>query len=189
MRAQVKAQANAPTVLDTQPKMQKVTPKVARLPHKTEEKDKDLKALPSWIAQQTPGSIVLPPEFVLPPIVVPLNDRPPPKPPNIDETNTDLHQGPDPRMDIEENSPHQEGIITKSYVAPDQSYLDQPQELIKLVNTLKFIQRHLPWQANIGKIINVIKRKVLKGTHLPITIKDIQAGHLNSPFLRICTSI
>ena len=46
-------------------------------------------------------------------------------------------------MDIEENSPHQEGIITESYVALDQSYLEQPQELIKLVNTSKFIQRHL----------------------------------------------
>ena len=28
-------------------------------------------------------------------------------------------------MDIEENSPHQEGIITETYVVPDQSYLEQ----------------------------------------------------------------
>ena len=34
------------------------------------------------------------------------------------------------------------------------------------------------------KILNVIKRKVLKGTHLPITIKEIQAGYLNSPFFK-----
>ena len=86
--------------------------------------------------------------------------------------------------DIEENSPHQEGIITEAYIAPDQSYLQQPHELIKLVNISKFVQRHLPWQANINKIINVIKRKVLKGTHLPITIKEIQAGYLNSPFFK-----
>ena len=121
---------------------------------------------------------------MLPPIVVPPNDRPPPKPPNIDETNTDLHGGPDLRMDIEENSPHQEGIITKSYVAPDQSYLEQPQELIQLVNTSKFIKRHLLQQANIDKILNSIKRKMLKGTHLPITIKEIQAGYLNSPIFK-----
>ena len=92
-------------------------------------------------------------------------------------------------MAIEKNSPHQEGVITKSYVAPDQSYLEQPQELIKLVNTSKFIQRHLLQQADIDKILNVIKRKVLKGTHLPITIKEIQAGYLNSPFFRISTGI
>ena len=74
--------------------------------------------------------------------------------------------------------------ITEAYVAPDQSYLEQPQELIKLENTSKFVQRHLPWQADIDKILNVIKRKVLKGTHLPITIKEIQAGYLNSPFFK-----
>ena len=88
--------------------------------------------------------VVLPPGSVLPPIVVPPIVRLPPKPPNIDETNTDLHQGPDPSIDIEENLPHQEGIITKTYVVPDQSYLEQPQEMIKLVNTSKFVQRHLP---------------------------------------------
>ena len=119
---------------------------------------------------------------MLPPIVVPPNDRLPPKPSNIGETNP--HQGPDPRADIEENSPHQEGIITEAYVAPDQSYLEQPQELIKLVNTSKFVQRHLLQQADINKILNIIKRKVLKGTHLPITIKEIQAGYLNSPFFK-----
>ena len=42
MRAQAKAQAKAPTMLDAQPKMQKVTPKVARLQSKTEEKGKGL---------------------------------------------------------------------------------------------------------------------------------------------------
>ena len=47
-------------------------------------------------------------------------------------------------MDIEENSPHQGGIITETYVAPDQSYLEQPQEVIKLVNTSKLVQKHLP---------------------------------------------
>ena len=32
--------------------------------------------------------------------------------------------------------------------------------------------------------MNIIKRKVLKGTHLPLTIKEIQAGYLNSPFFK-----
>ena len=90
-RAQGKAQANTPTVPNTQPKKQKITPEVTRLPIQTGEREREFKALLSRIAQQIPRSIVLPPEFMLPPIVVPPNDRPPPKPPNIDETNTDLH--------------------------------------------------------------------------------------------------
>ena len=37
---------------------------------------------------------------------------------------------------------------------------------------------------DIDKIIDIIKRKVLKGTHLPLTIKDIQAGYLSSPYFK-----
>ena len=181
-RAQAKAQANIPTIPDAQPEKQKATPETTRLPIQAEERVKELKTPPSGITLQAPRNIGLPPDFMLPPIAVPPNDRLPPKPPNIGKTNP--HRGPDLREDIEENSPHQEGIITEAYVAPDQSYLEQPQELIKLVNTSKFVQRHLPWQADINKILNVIKRKVLKGTHLPITIKEIQAGYLNSPFFK-----
>ena len=90
-RAQAKAQANTPTVPDTQLKKQKITPEVTRLPIQTGEKEREFKIPPSRITKQTPRGIVLPPEFMLLPIVVPPNDRPPPKPPNIDETNTDLH--------------------------------------------------------------------------------------------------
>ena len=32
--------------------------------------------------------------------------------------------GQDPNMNFEENSPHQEGIITETYVTPDQSYIE-----------------------------------------------------------------
>ena len=37
---------------------------------------------------------------------------------------------------------------------------------------------------DIDKIMDVIKSKVLKGTHLPLTIKEIQAGYLNSSFFK-----
>ena len=87
-------------------------------------------------------------------------------------------------MDFEENSPHQEGIITKTYISPDQSYIEQPQELPNLVNTSKLVQKYLPRQVDIDKILYIIKRKVLKGTHLPLTIKEIQTGYLTSPFVK-----
>ena len=68
---------------------------------------------------------------------------PPPKPPNAEDTTSSPNLGQDPNVDLEENSPHQEGIITEMYVAPDQSYLEQPQELTKLVNTSKVVQKYL----------------------------------------------
>ena len=42
------------------------------------------------------------------------------------------------------------------------------------------IQRVLPKQADIDKILKVILIKVLKGTHLPVEIKEIQARYLTS---------
>ena len=89
-----------------------------------------------------------------------------------------------PNIDFEENSPHQEGIITETYISPDQSYIEEPQELTNLVNTSKLVQKYLPRQADIDKILDIIKRKVLKGRHLPLTIKEIQAGYLTSPFFK-----
>ena len=70
------------------------------------------------------------------------------------------------------------------YVAPDQSYLEQLQELSKLVNTSKVVWKYLLQQADIDKILDIIKRKVLKGTHLPLTIKEIPTGYLTSPFFK-----
>ena len=122
-RAQEKAQANTPSMPNAQPSKQKTTPKTTSMPIQTEERKGEFEALPSRMVQQLPRNNVLPPELMLPAIVMPPRNRPPPKPPNIDETNTDSHQGPGPRMDIEENSPHQEGI--------------------RLVNTSNFIQKHL----------------------------------------------
>ena len=70
------------------------------------------------------------------------------------------------------------------YVSPDQSYIEEPQELTDLVHTSKVVQKYLPNQTDIDKILKVIKKKVLKGTHVPLTIKEIQAGYLTSPFFK-----
>ena len=183
MRAQAKAQTNALMVVNTQPVAQKAAPKIVKLLIKN-EKEKDTKTLLSGVIQPAPKGIVMPPGALMPPTVMPPSVRPPPKPPNVDKAATSPNLGPDPNMDIEENSPHQEGIITETYVVPDQSYLEQPQELIKLVNTSKVMQRYLPQQPDIDKILNIIKRKVLKGMHLPLTIKEIQAGYLASSFFK-----
>ena len=42
----------------------------------------------------------------------------------------------------------------------------------------------MPKQTAIDKILKIIQRKVLKGTHLPVTIKEIQVGYLNSPYFK-----
>ena len=183
MRVQAKAQANAPKAVDTQPITQKITPKSDKLPNKMKE-ESTMKRLPSKIIQQLPEGIALPPETIFLPVGAPPNIRPPLKPPNIKEIISNPNLGPDSKVDIEENLPHLEGIITKTYIAPDWSFLEQPQELIELVNISKLVQKHLPQQADIDKILNIIKKKALKGMHLPLTIKEIQAGYLSSSFFK-----
>ena len=37
---------------------------------------------------------------------------------------------------------------------------------------------------DIEKILDITKRKVLKGTHLPLTIKEVQAGYLSSLYFK-----
>ena len=84
-------------------------------------KQKDPKTPPSRIDQQPPKGIALPPGALLPPVAMPPNIRPSPKPPNVDNATTRSSLGQEPNIDFEEISPHQEGIITEMYVAPDQS--------------------------------------------------------------------
>ena len=98
-----------------------------------------------------------------------------------DDGKIDLDLDIEINKDFEENSPYQEGIISEIYQIPDRSHLLKPPELADLVNTNNIIQKYLPKQTDIDKILKIIQRKVLKGTHLPVTIKKIQARYLNSP--------
>ena len=73
----------------------------------------------------------------------------------------------DRKVEIEENSPFQEGIISEIYERPDNSYVQEPQELKDLIDSTKLIQKFLLKQTDIDKILDIIKRKVLKETHWP----------------------
>ena len=53
-----------------------------------------------------------------------------------------------------------------------------------IVNTGKLVQKCVPRQADIDKILKIIQRKVLKGTHLPVAVKEIQARYLVSPYFK-----
>ena len=99
-RAEAKAQTNATTVVNIQSVAWKTTPKIVKLPIKT-EKERDTKTLLSGIVQQPPKSIVMPPGALIPPIVMPPSVRLAPKPPNVENATTSPSLGPDPNMDIE----------------------------------------------------------------------------------------
>ena len=65
--------------------------------------------------------------------------RPPPRPPDVtdpvDSQKDLLDNAIDRNVDIEENSPFQEGIISEIYERPDTSYIQEPCELKDLIDT------------------------------------------------------
>ena len=53
-----------------------------------------------------------------------------------------------------------------------------------LINNGNLVHKYLPKQTDIDKILKVIHRKALKGTHLLVEIKEIQAGYLQSSYFK-----
>ena len=149
-------------------------------------------AVPVPIVYPAPASITQPVEpriehRPIPPYHEPLL-RPPSRPPattDVKDNRKDLLDlDMDRNIDFEENSPYQEGIISETYERPHKLYIQEPMELKDLKYTTKLIQKFLPKQTDNDKILDIIKRKILKGTHLPLTIKEIQAGYLTSPHFK-----
>ena len=103
-RVQANAQTDAPAITSTQPVAQKATPKIVKIPIKT-GKEKESKTPASGIVQQPTRDIVIPLGALIPPIVMSPSFRPPTKPPNVDNATTSPSLGPEPNVDIEENSP------------------------------------------------------------------------------------
>ena len=65
-------------------------------------------------------------------------------------------------LDIKENSPFQEGIISELIQRPDKSFFQNPKKLEDVINSGNLVHKFLPKQADIDKILHIIQRKVLK---------------------------
>ena len=87
-------------------------------------------------------------------------------------------------LEIEENSPFQEGIISETIQRPDKMFFQKPKSLDDIIDMGNLIHKFLPKQMDIDKILQIIQRKVLKGTLLPIEVKEIQTGYLHSPYFK-----
>ena len=72
----------------------------------------------------------------------------------------------DVNTNFEENSHHQEGVISEIYQRPDKTYFKERPELQDLVSACKLVQKFLPKQADINRILKIIQRKFLKHIYL-----------------------
>ena len=78
----------------------------------------------------------IPRNEMLPPYLVP-QTRPPPKPPNNLSKEKEVESS---KIEIEENSPFQESIISEVYERPDKSYFQEPIDLKDLIDTNNIVQ-------------------------------------------------
>ena len=74
--------------------------------------------------------------------------------------------------------------MSETFQRPDKSFFQNPKKLGDLINKGNFIDKYLPKEMDIDKILEVIQRKVLRGTQLAMEIKEIQAGYLCSPYFK-----
>ena len=114
---------------------------------------------------------------------VPLHLDPLLKTPKQQNTH-EISHNPNINLDFKENVPFQEGVMSKTFQRPDKSFFQSPKDLGDLINKENLIYKFLPKQTDIDKSSEVIQRKVLKGTHLPVEVKEIQAGYLHSPYFK-----
>ena len=115
------------------------------------------------------------PLYLMPP------SRPPPKPP---DNLSKKQKAESLKIEIEENSPFQESIISEVHEWPGKSYFQELIELKDLIDKNNIVQQFLPKQTDIDKILEIIRKNVLKGMHLPLIIKEIQAVYLSSLYFK-----
>ena len=115
---------------------------------------------------------------------VPLHLDPLHKPSSLQQNANKINQNPNINLDFEENSPFQEGIISETIQRLDKTFFFNPKELDDLIGMENLIHRILPKQTDIDKILQIIQRKVLKDTQLPVEVKEIQAGYLHNSYFK-----
>ena len=104
--------------------------------------------------------------------------------PSLQQNANKINQHPNINLDFEENSPFQEGVISETIQRPDKTFFQNPKELEDLIDMGNLIHIFLPKQTDIDEILQIIQRKVLKGTHLTVEVKEIQAGYFHSPYFK-----
>ena len=84
-------------------------------------------------------------------------------------------------MIFEENSPFQEGVMSETFQRLDKWFFQNTKELGDLINKENLVHKFLCKQTEIDKNLGGNSKEVLKGTHLPVEVKEIQVGYLHSP--------
>jgi len=105
------------------------------------------------------------------------------KPPDIQQSVPfDLSPPKDEGLDL--GGPLEDIFALPEYRTPRPEDFAKPPPLENIVDEENLIHKFLPRQKDIDKILNQIKNKVLRQTHLPTDLRDMEAAYLASPHFR-----
>ena len=65
-------------------------------------------------------------------------------------------------LDIEGNSPFQDGVISETIQRLDKMFFQKPKSLDDIIDKGNLIHKFLPKQMDIDRILQIIQRKYLK---------------------------
>ena len=82
------------------------------------------------------------------------------------------------------DGPFHEELVEQEYRRPKKTDFQTPSNLAEQIPQDAEISQHLPKQINLDKLMRQIKGKFLRETHLPITLRDLEAEYLKSPQFR-----
>ena len=81
-------------------------------------------------------------------------------------------------------SPYHEGFAEPTVRKPNRKDFMLPPPLADTIENEEVIHKFLPKQCDVDKILKQLKSKVLRETHLPTDMRDMQAAYLSSPQFR-----
>ena len=87
-----------------------------------------------------------------PDVLLHLLHRPLPRQQNMEKVIPNNNSS-DNNLDIEENSPFQEGIISETIQRPDKTFFQKPKSLDDIIDTDNLIHRFVPKQMDIDRIL------------------------------------
>ena len=81
---------------------------------------------------------------------------------------------------IQMEVPFTEDTVEPVFKRPEMTDFEMLPVLEEMIPDGSLIHKHLPKQADIGKILTQINRKYLRRMHLPCSLKDMQAAYMQS---------
>ena len=82
------------------------------------------------------------------------------------------------------DGPYLNESFEANYRSPEETDFILPKSLADQIENSVLLHKHLPIQTDIDRLLEQINRKVLRNTHLPGSIRDLEAAYLDSSHFR-----